>query len=782
MRKTIVVLLVTLGSAALFAAGASEAASAGSSSRGAYLADQGVIVPPEEVHVNSYVASIDYSYPDPEQAVGVTLFSGNGQLSASGQEGLLHVGIQGRRRAFEDLPSLNVVFVIDISSSMDEQDKLAWIKEGFAIFLDRVRDKDFVSVVVFNNEARVVFPSTRMGARGAHERLKAAVGEIEAGGGSNLEQGLERGYEQVMVNYRSDYTNRVLFLSDGTEMSSRLARAGAKSGDVRISLMWNNRNDLDLHVVDPAGVHIFFGNKRSRTRGELDVDMNVRGETTKPVENIYWPLGGAPEGSYKVFVVNYGYHDRRVDETPFVVEVQNRNEISRYEDVFPGFSAKRRRRICEFEFRGTSGRRRELSMLEEMAAGYRELGVNVSTIGVGMAFDMELMTRLSRAGGGSSRFIANHEGMEKIFGSEFDRMVVPAARNLEMELRFMPGVRILETWGYEHRIDGSVVTFSQATLHNRDYETILVRYRLPPQERTGLVELARFGMHYEELDGAGRRIAPAVARVEIVEGEAPVAGYSNGTVLRSGTMLRFALNMRRIGELYYTPELMASLAAGVHEVGGRTRANLDQAMEVAVATKKDLLNARLRLDDTAFDDEIEIMDSYIQTLGRMMGMEEARVALRSRDTQMSPNAVSRPLNEHLDRLFREISLDLASRRGVVAVSGFTAREGDSGLTELLNETAATHLSRVSTFTLVERTRLYAVLAEQELALSDLMDTGKAVGIGKLVAADFIVTGSVVPTSSTVVIFGRVIDTESGEVVSAAQIIVPRSGEVSSLLI
>ena len=84
------------------------------------------------------------------------------------------------------------------------------------------------------------------------------------------------------------------------ELQARLDREGARSGDVQISLMWDNYNDLDLHVVCPSGERIHGGNKISECGGELDVDANVRPETKKPVENIVWPDFKAPPGEYKV--------------------------------------------------------------------------------------------------------------------------------------------------------------------------------------------------------------------------------------------------------------------------------------------------------------------------------------------------------------------------------------------------------------------------------------------------------------------------------------------------
>ena len=95
-------------------------------------------------------------------------------------------------------------------------------------------------------------------------------------------------------------------VSEAATIERRLGEASAKGGDIQISLSWNNYNDLDLHCVDPKGEEIWFSHRISSSGGELDVDQNAQPPFTKvPVENIYWPVGGAPRGLYKIFVVYY---------------------------------------------------------------------------------------------------------------------------------------------------------------------------------------------------------------------------------------------------------------------------------------------------------------------------------------------------------------------------------------------------------------------------------------------------------------------------------------------
>lgn len=138
-----------------------------------------------------------------------------------------------------------------------------------------------------------------------------------------------------------------------SDLQRRLEKAGGQSGDVQISLAWNNNNDLDLSCIDPYGELIDGYNQTSHSGGVLDVDMNVTpaellspeadikirqrephfnfnhrsSMSSEPVENLVWEHD-APIGHYKVFVHQFCNKEQSA-ETPFWVVVRVHNEVHR---------------------------------------------------------------------------------------------------------------------------------------------------------------------------------------------------------------------------------------------------------------------------------------------------------------------------------------------------------------------------------------------------------------------------------------------------------------------
>jgi hypothetical protein len=138
---------------------------------------------------------------------------------------------------------------------------------------------------------------------------------------------------------------------EAAAIERRLGEVNAKGGDIQISLSWHNYNDLDLHCIDPAGEEIFFGNRRSaRSGGELDIDQNAHlPYNMSPVENIYWPFGGAPSGLYRISVVYYAPHCE-TDATAFLVRtvVQGKTNYFRSTIIYTGM--RERKLVCNLRY------------------------------------------------------------------------------------------------------------------------------------------------------------------------------------------------------------------------------------------------------------------------------------------------------------------------------------------------------------------------------------------------------------------------------------------------
>ena len=115
IQVSILVLMLVPAGIPLWAAGAAEEAGA---ARAGYLAERGVIVPESELLVDSFIGSLDYTYPDPEGDFGITLYPGHRQIPISGRQETLVLGLQGKRYPFDELPPLNLVLVVDRSGSM----------------------------------------------------------------------------------------------------------------------------------------------------------------------------------------------------------------------------------------------------------------------------------------------------------------------------------------------------------------------------------------------------------------------------------------------------------------------------------------------------------------------------------------------------------------------------------------------------------------------------------------------------------------------------------------
>jgi hypothetical protein len=95
-----------------------------------------------------------------------------------------------------------------------------------------------------------------------------------------------------------------------------------QTGDISFRLTWNGPQDLDLYVTEPSGETIYYGNTSSGTNGQLDVDSNYPCSNTSssPTENVYWPEGQAPHGTFTFWADHYSSCDGATN-APFTLRV-----------------------------------------------------------------------------------------------------------------------------------------------------------------------------------------------------------------------------------------------------------------------------------------------------------------------------------------------------------------------------------------------------------------------------------------------------------------------------
>ena len=632
--SAIAVLTILIPQAVLFAGGASEESSSGSVR---FQADQGIISRPDEVIASSFISSIDYNYPEPDGNFGVYLYSGNREVPASGGVQVFVAGIQSARLSMADLPPMNLCFVIDNSGSMEGEAKMEWVWDSFDIFIETVRETDFVSVVRFDSTAEVLFPSTRMENFETRKKVQDIVRSIQPAGGTNLYAGLELGYQQVMMNFRKEYVNRVLFLTDGQ---------------------------------------------------------------------------GGSEG------------------------------------------------------------------MLETAAAYRDMGINVSTIGLGTGFNGELLRSVAKTGGGTSRFVSDRERMLEIFGTGLSRMIVPVVSDLELELELPGESRITGVWAYDYKTEMNKVLCSYPNLHVGDYETIIIQADLPPLPETNTFTALRVTGRYTDSSGNQREMPDKSLNLEISEEGGTTDGFSDAVVLRSGTALRFAEALKEIGRLYYTEDGLP-----VSEETADYMGRIEEAIKIANSMKKELYSAGERLESAGFQEEIEILEKYLRILGGRAEYTEEHVKKVVSDREPEVKVTEYSFTDRVSSLFRELMLTLKDQHpGALVISGFSFKDDrESPILDFLGNYAVSSFSGSETFPLVSREDLDKIMEEQKLTLSGLFETETAISVGELLSAKYMITGTVIEMNASVIIFTRIINIETSQIIGASQIIVNKDTNVTSLL-
>ena len=172
----------------------------------------GQLPPKDAVRIEELINYFSYDYPQP---AGDAPFSITSEVSAcpwNKGHRLVHIGLQGKRIHKEDLPPANLVFLVDVSGSMNTPDRLPLVKASLRMLAEQLSPRDRISIVVYAGASGLVLPSTSGDRRG---EIIAALDALEAGGSTNGADGIQLAYRVAGENFIRGGVNRVILATDG---------------------------------------------------------------------------------------------------------------------------------------------------------------------------------------------------------------------------------------------------------------------------------------------------------------------------------------------------------------------------------------------------------------------------------------------------------------------------------------------------------------------------------------------------------------------------------------
>ncbi len=194
----------------------------------------GYLPPIDAVRIEELINYFDYNYSEPKNGAP---FAVNTEISPAPwnpDHHLVQIGIQAERIGADDLPPNNLVFLLDVSGSMNSDDKLPLLKKAMKLLVNELREEDYVSIVVYAGSAGVVLPPTSGSNK---DKIIDALEELHSGGSTAGAAGIIQAYEVAKKHYRRKSNNRIILATDGD------FNVGISGDNELISLIEEKRDD-----------------------------------------------------------------------------------------------------------------------------------------------------------------------------------------------------------------------------------------------------------------------------------------------------------------------------------------------------------------------------------------------------------------------------------------------------------------------------------------------------------------------------------------------------------
>ncbi len=174
--------------------------------------NQGSLPPKDAVRIEELINYFEYDYPQP---VGDLPFSVNTEVAVcpwNTNHKIVQIGLQGKKVSLDNVPPSNLVFLLDVSGSMNAPDKLPLLKQGLKTMVNQLSYKDRVAIVVYAGASGLALSSTSADDK---PKINEALDRLEAGGSTNGGQGIRLAYQIAQDNFIANGNNRVILATDG---------------------------------------------------------------------------------------------------------------------------------------------------------------------------------------------------------------------------------------------------------------------------------------------------------------------------------------------------------------------------------------------------------------------------------------------------------------------------------------------------------------------------------------------------------------------------------------
>ena len=169
-------------------------------------------VPPDAVRIEEMINYFRYNYPKPDGETPFSVYTEMSECPWNNSKQLLLIGLQGKEVDISNIPPSNLVFLLDVSGSMQDENKLPLVKQAFLLLLENLRPSDRISIVTYAGNESVVL----RGVAGDNKiEISNAIQNLEAGGTTAGASGIQTAYKIAGENFIEEGNNRVILATDG---------------------------------------------------------------------------------------------------------------------------------------------------------------------------------------------------------------------------------------------------------------------------------------------------------------------------------------------------------------------------------------------------------------------------------------------------------------------------------------------------------------------------------------------------------------------------------------